>query len=310
MNRVLPFPSKKKASSTDYRIEPRKVQFDWSKTPLDWIPNQPFASHFINEINLILPAGELWFCRLYNKALPYVTDDKLREDVHAFIRQEAMHSRAHTTACSEYLSAHGVDTQRNLAIMEWLFGTALADEPFGRKVPKALQKRWLLFRLGIIAAVEHMTCVLGQYVLNNKEWDKAGADAVLLDLIRWHGAEEIEHRSVAFDLYQHLGGSYISRYYLSAISFVAVFGIWADGAADLMRQDPRFKAQRPSVWRPWLWREWVRTAKNGYLPDPMWLFLTELPYLSPWYNPRNEASTEQALAYLEGSIAAKAAVSA
>ena len=307
MTRVLPFPGVRRASSTAHDILPRKVRFDWAKTPLEWIPGQPFASHFINEINMILPAGEFWFCRLYNQALPFVTDDKLRSDVQAFVRQEAMHARAHAGACSEYLRAHGIDTRRNLAVMDWLFERALGDEPFGRKLPRLLQRRWLVFRLGIIAAVEHMTCVLGKYALNNREWDKAGADPVLLDLIRWHGAEEIEHRSVAFDLYTHLGGSYLSRYYLSAITFVAVFGIWADGAADLMRQDPRFAKQRPSVFRPWLWREWVRVARNGHLPDPLWLFLTELPYLSPWYDPRNEASTEQALAYLARSPAARSA---
>jgi predicted metal-dependent hydrolase len=306
MRNILPFPPKAKASTTEHTLQPRKVSFDWSKTPLEWIPGQPFASHFINEINMILPAGEFWFCRLYNQALPLVTDAKLREDVQAFIRQEAMHARAHNSAISDYLNTHGIDTERNLRIMEWLFNTALADAPFGRKLPKFAQRQWLVFRLGLIAAVEHMTCVLGKYVLNNKSWDQVGADATLLDLLRWHGAEEIEHRSVAFDLYRHLGGGYLSRYYLSAITFFAVFGIWADGAAHLMKQDPRFKAQRPSVWRPWLWKEWVRVSKSGHLPDPLWLFLSELPYLSPWYDPRSEASTEQALAYLENSPAARA----
>ena len=303
---VLPFPRKSSASHSDHTIQPRKVQFDWATTPLDWIPNQPFASHFINEINLILPAGELWFCRLYNQVLPLVTDPKLKQDVQAFIRQEAMHSRAHSSACAEYLNAHGISTERNLAVMDFLFERIFADAPLGIKLPKILDRQWMLFRLGIIAAVEHMTCVLGKYALSNTEWEKRGADATLLDLIRWHGAEEIEHRSVAFDLYEHLGGSYLSRYYLSALSFVAVFGIWADGAAHLMRQDPRLKPQRPSVWRPWLWKQWVANAKQGLLPDPAWLFLSELPYLSPWYDPRNAASTEQALAYLAQSPAARA----
>ena len=31
-----------------------------------------------------------------------------------------------------------------------------------------------------------------------------GPDPVMFDLLRWHGAEEVEHRSVAFDLFQHL----------------------------------------------------------------------------------------------------------
>ena len=73
--------NRRTASRTQGALQPRKVAFDWSNTPLEWIPGQPFVSHFINEINLLLPAGEFWFCRLYNQALPHVQDDKLREDV-------------------------------------------------------------------------------------------------------------------------------------------------------------------------------------------------------------------------------------
>ena len=47
------------ASRTRGRLIPRKVRFDWSKTPLEWIPGQPFASHFINEINKQLASIEL-----------------------------------------------------------------------------------------------------------------------------------------------------------------------------------------------------------------------------------------------------------
>ncbi len=39
----------------------------------------------------------------------------------------------------------------------------LTFESLGLKTPAFLQKDWLVFRLGIIAAVEHMTCVLGNY---------------------------------------------------------------------------------------------------------------------------------------------------
>ena len=85
-------------SSIQYHIKPRKVKFEWQDTPVDWIPGQPFTSYFINEINNILPAGEFWFCRLYNKVLPQITDEKLAEDVRAFIRQEAMHAQAHNSA--------------------------------------------------------------------------------------------------------------------------------------------------------------------------------------------------------------------
>jgi len=43
-------------------------------------------------INLLLPAGEFWFCRVFNKALPYITDLVLLEDVKGFVRQEAIHA--------------------------------------------------------------------------------------------------------------------------------------------------------------------------------------------------------------------------
>ena len=282
---------------------PRKVAFDWSNTPLEWIPGQPFASHFINEVNLLLPAGEFWFCRLYNLALPLISDKRLKADVQAFIRQEAMHARAHDGAVADYLNSHGIETASNRKHEDWLFDTVLADEPFGRKLPRWAQRRWLVFRLGIIAAIEHMTCVLGKYVLENTTWEDAGADPTLLDLIRWHGAEEIEHRSVAFELYQHLGGRYPSRYYLASISMPAIFGLWAHGAAHILSQDPAFADKKPSVFRPWIWREWQRTAKRGHLPSLAWLVRQELPFFSPWYDPEKGASTEQALAYLNQSPA-------
>lgn len=298
---------RRKGSTTPHHIQPRRVEFDWTRTPLEWIPGQPFASHFINEINMLLPAGEFWFCRLYNQALPYVTDDKLREDVQAFIRQEAMHARAHGGAIEEYLNQHGVETKSCTDKEDWLFATLLADEPFGVKPPKILQKRWLVFRLGLIAAIEHMTCVLGNYVMQNKTWDEAGADEVLLDLLRWHGAEEVEHRCVAFDLYKHLGGRYPSRYYLASIAMPVIFGLWVDGAAHILRQDERFAAKKPSVFRPWIWREWTRVSRTGYLPHPLWLASRELPFFSPWYHPVREGSTEDALAYLNSSPAYHAA---
>ncbi len=304
------FKKKLQASSISYYIKPRKVKFEWQDTPVDWIPNEPFASYLINEINMILPAGEFWFCRLYNKVLPQITDEKLKADVQAFIRQEAMHAKAHQTANNEYLTVRNIDVSRNLALMDFLFGKVLADKPFGKSVPKSLEHQWDLFRLGIIATVEHMTCVIGKYALDNTHWQTLGADPELLDLFKWHGAEEIEHRTVAFDLYRHLGGTYIARYYLSLAVIVGVLGLWTDGAANIMSQDPRFADKKPSVFKPWIWREWYRIAKrsdNKVLPNPVWIAAQQIGYLTPWYNPLHSADTEQAIRYLNHSPAAKRA---
>ena len=33
----------------------RKVRFDWSNTPLHWVPGDPFATHMLNVFHLMLP---------------------------------------------------------------------------------------------------------------------------------------------------------------------------------------------------------------------------------------------------------------
>ena len=49
-----------------HKIFGRKVVFDFSKSDLVWIPNDNFSSHLINGVNLLLPAGEFWFFRVFN----------------------------------------------------------------------------------------------------------------------------------------------------------------------------------------------------------------------------------------------------
>src|SRR5690606_41406797 len=139
---------------------------------------------------------------------------------------------------------------------------------------------------------------------------RRGAGPNRLDLVKWHGAEEIEHRSVAFDLYRHLGGSYIARYYLSIVVIIGVIGLWVDGAAHLLAQDPRFKSRKPAVYKPWIWQEWLHISKQQQilLPNPYWLISQQLGYLMPWYDPVYEANTEDALHYLNHSAAAQRAI--
>lgn len=294
-------------SNTDIELKQRKVAFDFSDSPLHWVPEEPFASHFISIIHAILPQGEFFFCRLYNKALPLIQDEKLREDVKGFIKQEAMHARAHDAGMKEFLEAKGIDIKNFLGFMEWLFTVALADQPFGRSLPKSMEKDWLIFRLGVISAVEHMTCFLGKYILENKSWDKANADEVILDMLRWHGAEEIEHRSVAFDVYQHLSGNYSMRYLHMGLVFPVLIGLWTTGSAAMMRQDSVFGRKKPKVFGWYFWREWGRVAKRGHLPSFSWLLRQSLDYFKPGYDPVTEASTEDAEAYLATSPAARRA---
>lgn len=62
---------------------------------MHWIPGDPFSTHTINVLHLLLPAGERWFVHVYKQVLPHIRDPRLRADVIGFIGQEAMHSQAH-----------------------------------------------------------------------------------------------------------------------------------------------------------------------------------------------------------------------
>ena len=55
-------------SPVRHQLKARRVQFDFDATPLHWLKDDPFSTHIINGIHLLLPTGELWFCRVYNQA--------------------------------------------------------------------------------------------------------------------------------------------------------------------------------------------------------------------------------------------------
>jgi len=282
-------------------IIPRNVRFDWDRSELHWIRDDAFSSHAINEFSYLLTSGEKFFCRLFREALPLVTDPQLRADVQAFIRQEAVHSRAHHDSIEGYLKRLGVEGgvfERNNTL---LFDHWLATEPFGRKLPKALQHQWLVARVGAVAAIEHFTAALGTFVLEADSWERDGADPVVADLFRWHGAEEIEHRSVAYDLYRHLGGRWPLRTLLMVIVMPTLVQRMGAGMVQLLRQDPSVGQPDASLLSVGFWRAWSRGAARGNAPAVSWFARHALRFIKPGYHPIHEASTEQALAYIASS---------
>ena len=281
------------------RIRPRGARFDWAATPLTWIPGDAFTSHVIDVLHLLLPAGERWFCDVYRKALPLVTDPRVADDVRGFIGQEATHARAHAVVL-EHLASRGLETQRFTRYVDWLCNRLLADRPFGKELPEFAEHGWLVGRLAIIAAIEHFTCVLGVWILeHSSELDRAGADPTMLDLLRWHGAEEIEHRAVAFDLYQHLSGSYALRAAALAVVGPVLFGFWRAGAKFYLENDP----EHPQGIAGSLVR-YVRVSATGRLPRPRVFAAAFFRFLRPGHHPSTEGSTDAALAYLARSPAA------
>jgi predicted metal-dependent hydrolase len=284
-------------------IKARRVRFDWETTPIHWVPGDAQTTHTMNVLHLLLPAGEKWFVDVYRNALPLITNEQLRDQVKGFMGQEAVHSRAHAVVL-EHLAAQGIDATPFTRLVEWLFFTVGADEPFGRKVPTRLQRLWLVQRLSIIAAIEHFTAVLGIWVVEQSQGlEAAGADPTMLDLLRWHGAEEVEHRSVAFDVYQHVSGAYPRRVASMLGAAIGMTLVWVLGLRFFLRTDPT----RPGKAT---YRSFIRAGRRGTLPTFRSIMRTIPDYLRRSHHPSQTGSTELALAYLASSPAATAATKA
>ncbi|MFI0450469.1 metal-dependent hydrolase [Actinomadura sp. 6N118] len=279
-------------------LQARDVTFDWSGVPLHWIPGDPVATHLINVLHLLLPAGEDWFVKVFKEALPYVKDDRLREDVLGFIGQEAMHAGSHDGVL-DHFAEQGLDVRPFVRQVEFIFDGLLGD----RNLTGERAQAWLFERVAIIAAIEHFTGVLGDWVLNAVALDEAGADPTMMDLLRWHGAEEVEHRHVAHDLYMHLDGSYGNRVRAMTETITMLLTLWQRGHRFLMARDPLVRGRIKGGLH-----HLRRTGPAGLTPPGRLLVPSIMRYLRRSYSPLNEGSTSQALAYLASSPAAQAAL--
>ncbi|MGW8375483.1 metal-dependent hydrolase [Actinacidiphila sp. SB3-2] len=278
-------------------LKARNVAFDWSATPLHWVPGDPDTSHTINVLHLLLPAGERWFVHVYKQVLPLIRDERLREDVVGFIGQEAVHAQAHDDVLP-HLRELGLDPTPYTAQVDWFFEKLLNDRTLP---PGKAREWWLMERVALIAAIEHYTAFLGNWVLNAEALDREGADPVMLDLLRWHGAEEVEHRSVAFELFMHVDGSYARRVRTWGLAFSALVFLWQRGTRYFMENDPSLVEGKASF------REFLRGGRQGVLPTTGDMLRSIPRYLSREYHPTQEGSTAQAVSYLAGSPAALAA---
>jgi predicted metal-dependent hydrolase len=280
-------------------IQARNVEFDASEVPLHWIPGHPVASHMVSLLNVVLPAAERWFVATYNEALPLVNDAELADDMRGFIGQEAVHADTHERMLHQVMEARGVNPKPILKQVDYIIGKVLA--PSTSADPKR-RFNHLCERLWLIAGIEHYTAVLGDFALNCA-WDDFGADSTMVDLFRWHGSEEVEHRCVAHDVAGYFHDSYLARIRAMTLAMSVMGSFFERGLWYLCRTDPTLDIT-------WLHMQRLRSgdSKLGLLPTYRTLFGTStLSYFRRDYSPLDVGSTAQAVAYLATSPAARAA---
>jgi len=159
-----------------------------------WCGGDAFRTALFNALSMSFPVGEQFFIdsvRNGLKALPAPEQDRFRAEVQGFVGQEATHRRLH--------SLYNAHLEKLGLVNDW--------------APRAQERLKLLdgadprHAVAITAANEHFTAIMADWMLRNP--DLLGSeDPRLATLWLWHSAEESEHKTTAFDIYQALGGSH------------------------------------------------------------------------------------------------------
>ncbi|MEZ5350909.1 MAG: metal-dependent hydrolase [Microthrixaceae bacterium] len=205
-------------------MQPREYSFeDLDAIPKYWNLDNPVLTHFENAFSIMIPPGERFFIDSVRAYEDRVTDDEGRALIKAFVRQEGLHGEAHDRFNASY-ERYGIDIARQEAYAAKVFRRA---------------RRWLpaKIQLGITVFSEHLTAVGAHTLLDAPEVEDE-IDPQMLSFWRWHAAEELEHKSVAFDLFHRVGGGYATRMLsvLAAALFLAVPMVRITRA--LLREDP------------------------------------------------------------------------
>ena len=179
---------------TDQRIVVRHPTFDFEDLPRHWIGGNRWLTHSGNAGHVFIPLGEDFFVDTVKGFRDDVEDPDLRRDVRGFIGQESVHRRAHA-ALWDQLRADGVPVDRFASVIATI-----------RSLEAHLPAT---FRLSVTAALEHYTAAFGSAFLTEDLHDAVPDE--MARLLAWHGLEELEHRSVAFDVLRSVDGRYSMR---------------------------------------------------------------------------------------------------
>lgn len=171
-------------------ITVRQLYFNPKAIRRHYFANSPVMSHLLTALSSTFPIGEQFFVHSVRNVRDQVQDPALQAQIAAFIGQEAMHSKAH----AEFNDAWRRDDYNLDRFQAWL---ARKDSYIKNLHPK--------IQLAITCAFEHFTALLGGYILQHPEV-LSTLDDDAMKLWVWHAIEEIEHRSVAFDVYQAVYG--------------------------------------------------------------------------------------------------------
>ncbi len=210
----------------DLTITVRDERFNRATKPDRWWAGDAFGTAWHNALSATFPRGEAFFIEAV-KAHRDGADPRLEAEIRAFVRQEINHTREHI-AFNRLAADHGYDIKAIDKRVEELLAMT-KDRP-------------VIFNLASTMALEHYTAMMAaEFLANPAHFDDA--DPEVRAMWEWHAVEEIEHKGVAFDTWNHAtrNWSKVKRYKLRTLMMLIVSyhffrNRWTD-SLELLAQD-------------------------------------------------------------------------
>lgn len=169
-------------------ITPRRVQLDFDNLPVVFVRDNPVLSALFCSLSAVFPLGEKQFIDSVRHYQDRVTDPKMKQQVRAFIGQEAHHGNLHD------------DFNDKLQTLGWR--TDLIENQvlfLNKRVTKTHSPER---QLAQTVALEHLTALFANFLMNTPNFLGSDVHPDVKTMLLWHAVEETEHKAVAYDLYQ------------------------------------------------------------------------------------------------------------
>jgi predicted metal-dependent hydrolase len=170
-----------------------------------YIAGNSALSYSHTALGLYAACVEPFIVKSLRRVMDRIRDDALREDVDRFCRQEAQHYQQHADF-NKVVIAHGYP------------GLEQRLDALRRDFEGFLQNGTDRFRLGYMEGFESYTTQSALQLLESGLYEHRRTARAFGDLFKWHMLEEVEHRNVAFDVYEHLYGGYPYRARMCALA--------------------------------------------------------------------------------------------
>lgn len=243
----------------------RPLRFDAQRVGNEdilWSKSSPEFAMFSNALGIHVPWFERFLVAVMRQSRERVDSEKLRADMKAIIGQEANH-------------AHAFEDWNNRLIHRYPQLQGLSDKA-KRDFAQMQAHKSDQFKVGFVAGYETFTFLAGLIILDRYHELMGDADPTIRALWVWHQVEEVEHGSVAFDVYQNLYGE--KEWYRKAMVMLAALHIISE----------TFKAYHVMIkGEGWYRRPRRMLAAFGFFTSfAIDLFRSSLPVFGRRYHPR------------------------